>query len=200
MNKKLRDLYCPGCGLHELVHVVNVLFKTMKQPPAVVSGLGCAGRIVNYIKTDTYHTLHGRAIPFALGLKLANPSRSICVISGDGDLSAIGGNHLIHSARRNDDLLVICVNNGVLGMTGGQSTATTSRGQKTTSAPLGNVEQPFDLCRLVKAAGGQAAEIIRQPNKGQNLKLLKKMVGMTGFRFLEWQSDCPKFARSSHPE
>ncbi len=120
---------------------------------AVVSGIGCTGRVAGYVKFDSFHTTHGRAIPFATGLKLANPELKVVVFSGDGDISGIGGNHLIHAARRNMDILVICVNNFNYAMTGGQVAATTPILANLSTAPYGNFEYPFSLPYLADACG-----------------------------------------------
>ena len=120
---------------------------------ALVSGIGCTGRVAGYVKLDSFHTTHGRAIPFATGLKLANPKLNVVVYSGDGDLSAIGGNHLIHAARRNIDLKVICVNNLIYAMTGGQTAPTTPGHATTSTNPYGTFEPAFNLPHLVEAAG-----------------------------------------------
>ena len=120
---------------------------------AIVSGIGCTGRVAGYVKLDSFHTTHGRAIPFATGLKLANPKLNVVVYSGDGDLFAIGGNHLIHAARRNMDLKVICVNNLIYAMTGGQTAPTTPGHVITSTSPYGTFEPAFNLPHLVEAAG-----------------------------------------------
>ena len=111
----------------------------------MVSGIGCTGRVAGYVKLDSFHTTHGRAIPFATGLKLSNPNLNVVVYSGDGDLIAIGGNHFIHAARRNVDIKVICVNNFTYGMTGGQVAPTTPVGATATTVPYGCFERPFNL-------------------------------------------------------
>jgi len=157
----------------------------------VVSGIGCSGRVAGYMKIDSYHTTHGRAIPFAVGLKLANPELEVTVFSGDGDLVAIGGNHLIHAARRNVDIKVICVNNFNYGMTGGQAGPTTPLGALATTAPYGNPELPFNLPYLLEAAG--ANYISRWTNL--HVRQIKEDILYTfkkrGFTFIEVLSPCP---------
>jgi 2-oxoglutarate/2-oxoacid ferredoxin oxidoreductase subunit beta len=121
---RMPHIWCPGCGIGTTVNCFSralIESKVDLQSLALVSGIGCTGRVAGYVKLDSFHTTHGRAIPFATGLKLANPKLNVVVYSGDGDLSAIGGNHLIHAARRNIDLKVICVNNLIYAMTGGQT-------------------------------------------------------------------------------
>ena len=123
-----------------------------------VSGIGCAGWIPSpHFNADTLHTTHGRPIAFATGVKLANPELKVVVISGDGDLASIGGNHLIHAARRNFPITVICANNGIYGMTGGQASSTTPISAISKTTPAGNIERPFDLCKLVIGAGATYA-------------------------------------------
>ncbi len=119
---RIPHIWCPGCGIGT---TVNCFARAIDEcgldldSLAIVSGIGCTGRVAGYAKLDSFHTTHGRAIPFATGLKLANPKLKVVVYSGDGDLTAIGGNHFIHAARRNVDMTVICVNNLTYGMTGG---------------------------------------------------------------------------------
>jgi 2-oxoglutarate ferredoxin oxidoreductase subunit beta len=158
---------------------------------AVVSGIGCTGRVAGYVNLDSFHTTHGRAIPFATGLALANPELRVVVFSGDGDIVAIGGNHFIHSARRNMDLLVICVNNFTYGMTGGQAGPTTPITAKATTAPYGCYEFPFNLPALAAASGATyvarwTALHLRRLKNAMAEALVKK-----GFRFIEIISPCP---------
>jgi len=120
---------------------------------AVVSGIGCTGRMPVYLDFNTMHTTHGRALAFATGLKLAKPHMEVIVIMGDGDALAIGGNHFLHAARRNMDLTAIVVNNSIYGMTGGQYSPTTPLDRRATTAPYGNIEPPVPVCDLAKAAG-----------------------------------------------
>ena len=157
-----------------------------------VSGIGCAAWIPspNY-KADTLHTLHGRAVAFATGAKLANPALKVMVVSGDGDLTSIGGNHLIHAARRGIDLTVICADNQIYGMTGGQVAPTTPKGAKSATTTDGNPYPPFDLCRLVKAAGATyvARGSVLQPY--QLMDQLGKALQTPAFSFVEVLSPCP---------
>ena len=125
---RIPHIWCPGCGLGTVVNCFIRAIQSCGIPRdliSAVSGIGCTGRVAGYLKLDSFHTTHGRPIPFATGLKLANPKLKVVVISGDGDLFAIGGNHFIHAARRNIDLMILCVNNFTYGMTGGQVTPTT---------------------------------------------------------------------------
>jgi 2-oxoglutarate ferredoxin oxidoreductase subunit beta len=158
---------------------------------AVVSGIGCSGRIAGYIKLDSFHTTHGRAIPFATGLKLANPELKVVVFSGDGDLIAIGGNHFIHAARRNVDITILCVNNFNYAMTGGQLAPTTPVPATTTTSPYGCFEHPFNLPFLAEGSGAVyvarwTALHIRRLVTSMTEALLKK-----GFSFVEIIAPCP---------
>jgi 2-oxoglutarate/2-oxoacid ferredoxin oxidoreductase subunit beta len=153
---RIPTIWCPGCGIGTSVNsFAYALLSTgidLKKV-AIVSGIGCSGRVSGYTKMDSFHTTHGRAIPFATGLKLANPELTVVVYSGDGDLTSIGGNHLIHAARRNMDLLVVCVNNMIYAMTGGQAAATTPGASISTTTPYGSFEPELNMAHLVDAAG-----------------------------------------------
>ena len=157
----------------------------------VVSGIGCAGRMTAYIDFSTVHTTHGRALTFATGIKLAKPELKVIVIMGDGDSTAIGGNHLIHAARRNVDLTAIIINNYIYGMTGGQFSPTTPYGLKASTAPHGHVEHSFNISRLVEAAGG--AFVARGTVYHVTLldRLISKAVNKKGFAVVETMSSCP---------
>ena len=191
---RLPHIWCPGCGLGIALNCfLGALMKSgldLKKV-AVVSGIGCAGRVAGYINLDSFHTTHGRAIPFATGLKLANPELKVVVFSGDGDLIAIGGNHFIHAARRNMDITVICVNNFNYGMTGGQLGPTTPTTAFTTTSPYGNREHPFNIPYL--AAGSGAVYVarwttlhVRRLERSMIEALQKK-----GFALVEVISPCP---------
>ncbi|MFC1870493.1 thiamine pyrophosphate-dependent enzyme [Chloroflexota bacterium] len=191
---RMPHIWCPGCGLGSALHCfLSGLIKTgiNMDKVAVVSGIGCTGRAAGYVKLDSFHTTHGRAIPFATGLKLANPELHVVVFSGDGDLIAIGGNHLIHAARRNIDITVICVNNLNYGMTGGQLGPTTPLTARTTTSPSGNYERPFNVPYLVAASGAAyvarwTSMHVRRLEQTITEALLKR-----GFRFVEVISPCP---------
>lgn len=191
---RLPHIWCPGCGLGTALNCfLDALIKSRLDPDkvAVVSGIGCSGRVAGYVAMDSFHTTHGRAIPFATGLKLANPALKVVVFSGDGDLIAIGGNHFIHAARRNMDLTVICVNNFIYGMTGGQLGPTTPTEARTSTSPAGNRDHPFNLAYLAVASG--AAYVarwttlhVRRLERAFTEALLKP-----GFSFVEVISPCP---------
>lgn len=155
-SKSFPHIWCSGCGngtvLSALIRAIDRSGYS-KDDIALISGIGCSGRLPTYVDFNTLHTTHGRALTFATGIKLAKPGLKVIVVMGDGDATAIGGNHLIHAARRNMDITAIIINNQTYGMTGGQSSPTTPSQLITSSSPYGNLEPPFDICRLVKAAG-----------------------------------------------
>jgi len=191
---RLPHIWCSGCGIGTALSAFLFALEELGWDPdsvAVVSGIGCAGRVAGYLKLDTYHTTHGRAIPFATGLKLAKPELHVVVFSGDGDLFAIGGNHFIHAARRNMDIAVICVNNFNYGMTGGQLGPTTPVGSRTTTSPFGNFEHPFNLVHLAASAG--ATYVARWTTlDGRRLtKALVEALSHKGFTFVEVLAPCP---------
>ena len=158
----LPQIWCPGCGngviMRDVAVAIDELIHDEENPVnrediVIVSGIGCSSRAAGYLDFNSIHTTHGRAIAFASGIKMANPKLHVIVLTGDGDCSAIGGNHLIHAARRNLGLTVICFNNDIYGMTGGQYSPTTPNGDKATTAPYGNVDRPFDIANLASGAG-----------------------------------------------
>jgi 2-oxoglutarate ferredoxin oxidoreductase subunit beta len=154
--ERIPHIWCSTCGIGTAVTCFIEAIKKTNIPRndiCVVSGIGCSGRIAGYIRQDSFHTTHGRAIPFAVGLKLANPKLKVVVFSGDGDLASIGGNHLIHTARRNLDITVLCINNFIYAMTGGQLAPTTPPTAIATTSPYGNYERPFNLPALATACG-----------------------------------------------
>jgi 2-oxoglutarate ferredoxin oxidoreductase subunit beta len=188
MLNRHRFVFCAGCLIGTVItSLANCLTEEnlTARDYAIVSGIGCTGRSSGCFKAPAFHTTHGRAIPFATGLKLAKPRIKVFVLSGDGDLSAIGGNHLIHAARRNIDISVICVNNNVYGMTGGQAAPTTQLGDITSTTPYGNVEPPFNLIDLAAASG--ATYVARWPGYDtlRLQKSLRKAMKREGFSFIE---------------
>ncbi len=191
---RLPHIWCPGCGIGIALGCFVQALEEARidlNRLAVVSGIGCTGRVAGYVRCDSFHTTHGRAIPFAMGLHLANPELEVVVFSGDGDLAAIGGNHLIHAARRNVDLTVICVNNFVYGMTGGQSGPTSQEGARTATTPTGNREPPFNLPRLVAAAGATYVARWTVLDLGRLRRSLVEALRHEGFAFVEVISPCP---------
>jgi 2-oxoglutarate ferredoxin oxidoreductase subunit beta len=191
---RLPVIWCSGCGhgtaIKALLRAIDRIGLDQDRT-AVVSGIGCSSRATGYLDFNTLHTTHGRAIAFATGLKLGNPDMNVIVITGDGDATAIGGNHFIHAARRNIDLTVILLNNFIYGMTGGQASPTTPKGSRATTAPFGALDPCFDISRL--AAGAGATYVARcsvhqpvQADKMMEAALLKK-----GFSMVEVFSPCP---------
>lgn len=192
--ERFPNIWCPGCGIGiVLAAYVGALQKSgiAADKHVCISGIGCTGRAAGYLNLDTFHTTHGRAIPFATGMSVARPDLEITVIAGDGDLSTIGGNHLIHAARRNVDINVIMVNNFNYGMTGGQHGATTPLGAKTHTSPYGNAEAPFDMPYLVAAAGASFVSRWTALHIRQISSAIKRMMEVEGFTFLEVISPCP---------
>lgn len=198
---RLPHILCPGCGIGTVIHgyAHAVAASGLCEDQHVcVSGIGCSGRAAGYVNVDSYHATHGRALPFALGIAVHNPELRVTVISGDGDLSAIGGNHLIHAARRNVNMTVICINNFNYGMTGGQVGPTTPIGAKGTTAPLGAIEQPFNLPYLAKATGAVfvARWTIIHVREFQDAVL--RSMNKKGFGFIEVLAPCPtSFGKSN---
>ena len=184
---------CPGCGhgiaLRALIWAIHEL-SIEKDNLAIVSGIGCSGRVGAYIDASTFHFTHGRPLAMATGLKLVRPELEVIVISGDGDCLAIGGNHLIHACRRNLDITCLMLNNEVYGMTGGQVSPTTSETMLTTTTTTGNMEPAFDACKLAEAAGAGLVgrEVTLQVPTLKNL--IKEGIAHDGFSFLEIISDC----------
>lgn len=195
----LPHIWCRGCGngiiLGSLLRAVHRASLDVRKV-VVVSGIGCAGRISGYCNFDTLHTTHGRALAFATGVKLANPSLQVIVVMGDGDGLAIGGNHFIHAARRNVDLTAILINNWVYGMTGGQVSPTTPRGKITTTSPRGQNEATFDAARLAAVCGASYVARGTTYHVQQLDKLLVQGMCTTGFSLIEVISQCPtRFGR-----
>ncbi len=193
---RLPHIFCPGCGNGI---VLNTFFKGMEKAEiglddvSLVSGIGCSSRIPGYVKCDSLHTTHGRPISFATGLKLANPERNVIVFSGDGDSASIGGNHLIHAARKNIDLTVICINNNIYGMTGGQISPTSPKGSFGTTAPYGSFEKSFQLSELVAASG---ASYVARYTTAHALMLtfaIESALKTKGFSFIEVVAQCPTY-------
>lgn len=197
-----RTTTCPGCGIgivaQSILRAIDELDLNMDDF-AFVSGIGCSAWIPSPLfDADTLHTTHGRPIAFATGVKLGNPDANVMVISGDGDLSAIGGNHLIHAARKNIDLTVVLVNNGIFGMTGGQTAPTTPKGLRTITSPYGSMEHPFDLSPMVVAAGASYVARWTTYHPRQLTRSVKAGLQKKGFAFIEAISQCPvQYGRAS---
>jgi 2-oxoglutarate/2-oxoacid ferredoxin oxidoreductase subunit beta len=191
---RIPHIWCPGCGIGTVFGCVLSAIQKSGLPLddiAMVSGIGCTGRMAGYLNLDSFHTTHGRAIPFATGLKLARPQGTVLVASGDGDLLAIGGNHFIHAARRNMDLTVICVNNLNYGMTGGQVAPSTPFGARTTTTPVGNIEEPFNFCSLAAECGATYVARWTSLHVRWVTDSLVEAMGKKGFSFVEILAPCP---------
>ncbi|MFB0538408.1 MAG: thiamine pyrophosphate-dependent enzyme [Anaerolineae bacterium] len=192
-KKKFPNMWCAGCGIGIVMHAIIRAVDRLgldKDEVAMISGIGCTGRMPVYVDFNTMHTTHGRALAFATGLKMIRPEMKVIVVMGDGDALAIGGNHFIHAARRNIGLTAIVVNNSVYGMTGGQYSPTTPTGGLTTTAPYGNIEQPFPICDLARAAG--AAFVARSTvyHAIELDRLVGQAIEKRGFSVVEAVSYC----------
>jgi len=188
-------IWCEGCGNGIILNCFAQALEDLNMDldkVVVVSGIGCIGRISGYTNTDSFHTTHGRPIAFATGVKLANPELKVVVISGDGDLFAIGGNHFIHAARRNIDIQVICANNFIYGMTGGQYGPTTPLDAWTTTTPYGNIEHAFNLVHLAAACGAVYVARWTALHVRRLTESIKKALQKEGFSFIEVVSQCPE--------
>ena len=193
--ERLPHMWCPGCGIGISMGAFTraVVESGIDQNSlTVVSGIGCTGRVAGYLRLDSFHTTHGRAVPFATGLKLANPKLKVVVYSGDGDLTAIGGNHLIHAARRNVPLTVILINNFNYGMTGGQFGPTTPREAIGTTAPYGNYEIPFNLPYLMDVCGANYVARWTVYHVRQLTHAITEAMSKDGLSFIEVISPCPE--------
>lgn len=193
-QESLPTIWCPGCGLGIVMRsLVSAVHESGIDPDkiVIVSGIGCSGRMSGYMNFSSVHTTHGRALAFATGIKMANPELHVIVIMGDGDASAIGGNHLIHAARRNIGVTALVANNSTYGMTGGQYSPTTPVGAKSTTSVNGNIETGFDLCGLAGAAGASfiARGAVASPT--QLTGTIKKAIEWEGFSFVEAVTHCP---------
>ncbi len=194
--------FCPGCGdgtvAQCILRAIDGLGMDMNDF-VFVSGIGCAAWIPSpFFNADVLHTTHGRPIAFAFGIKMGLPEKKVMVVSGDGDLVAIGGNHLIQNARRNVEMTVICLNNGIYGMTGGQAAPTTPMGIQTTTTPYGSVENTFNISKLVMAGGASFVACWTAYHPRQLTNSIKKAIQKKGFAFIEVFSQCPiQFGRKT---
>ncbi|HKL30225.1 MAG TPA: thiamine pyrophosphate-dependent enzyme, partial [Natrialbaceae archaeon] len=193
-GERIPHIWCPGCGLGTVIksyaEAVRESEKTLDEH-VVVSGIGCTGRAAGYVNTDSYHTTHGRAIPFATGIKVSNPDLEVSVISGDGDLFNIGGNHFIHAARRNMDLTVVCANNFNYGMTGGQFGSTTPQEAITSTTPYGNFERTFNLPLLAASLGAPYVARWTTLHPRRLSDAIERAMATDGLGFVEVLSPCP---------
>lgn len=191
---RLPNVWCPECGIGTVVKCFATALQRRGCDPekvTVVSGIGCSGRAAGYLNLDGFHATHGRAIPFATGLKLGRPELMVTVFSGDGDLVGIGGNHFIHAARRNLDLLVILINNFTYGMTGGQNAPTTPLSARSSTMPFGNFEPPFSLPQLAASSGAPYVARWTSLHVRQLTWTIEEAIGRKGFRLIEVIAPCP---------
>ena len=192
-SKKFPNMWCAGCGngivLGAIIRAVDSLGLD-KNEVAMISGIGCTGRMPVYVDFSTMHTTHGRALAFATGLKMVRPDMKVIAVMGDGDALAIGGNHFIHAARRNIGLTAIIVNNDAYGMTGGQYSPTTPIGVLAATAPYGHIEQPFPITDLAKAAGASFVARSTVYHVRELEKYIKRAIDKDGFSLVEATSYC----------
>ena len=192
-DKKFPHVWCPGCGngiiLGSLIRAIDSL-KLNKDELVLASGIGCSGRMPVYVDFNTLHTTHGRALTFATGIKLANPSLNVLTVMGDGDATAIGGNHFIHAARRNLDLTAIIINNQIYGMTGGQYSPTTPYGSNAATASYGHIEHAFSIAELAVTAGASFVARGTVYHVSSLDKLIAQGITKKGFSVIEIMSNC----------
>ncbi len=189
-------IWCPGCGhgivLNNLLRAIEQL-KLKKNEIVMTSGIGCSSRISGYVDFHTLHTIHGRALAFATGVKLSRPELKLIVPMGDGDALAIGGNHFIHAARRNIDITAIIMNNRIYGMTGGQFSPLSGYGTRATTAPYTNIDHDFDVVELAKAAGASFVARTTTYHVKEMADILKQAILHKGFSAVEVMSQCPTY-------
>ena len=189
-------IWCPGCGhgtvMNNLIRAIETL-GLKKNDVVMVTGIGCSARISGYMDFHTLHTLHGRALAFATGVKMSRPELTLIVPMGDGDALAIGGNHFIHAARRNIDITAIVMNNHVYGMTGGQFSPLSGIGKIATTAPSGNIDEAFDIVRLAKGAGASFVARTTTYHVSSLKQILEEAIEHKGFSVVEILSQCPTY-------
>lgn len=192
-DKKFPHVWCPGCGngivMGALLRAINSL-ELNKDEVVLASGIGCSGRMPTYVDFNTIHTTHGRALTFSTGIKLARPELTVLTVMGDGDATAIGGNHFIHAARRNLNLTAIIINNSTYGMTGGQYSPTTPFGAKSTTSVYGHVEHAFNIAELAAVAGASFVARSTVYHATHLEQMLKKAIAKRGFSVMEIISNC----------
>ncbi|MFP4458661.1 MAG: 2-oxoacid:ferredoxin oxidoreductase subunit beta [Candidatus Zixiibacteriota bacterium] len=194
-NKKFPAVWCPGCGAGAIMNAILRTVKKLewdKNDIVMVSGIGCSSRMPTYVDFNTLHTTHGRAIPYATGIKLSKPKLNVIVITGDGDGLAIGGNHFIHACRRNIDLTVVVVNNWIYGMTGGQVSPTTPEGKFAHTAPYGSIDPPFDISKMAAASGASFVARSTVYSVVQMTKHIEGGMRHNGLSIVEVMSPCPE--------
>ncbi len=189
-------IWCPGCGhgtvLNGLIQAMEMLGLS-KNEIVMVSGIGCSSRITGYVDFHTLHTIHGRALAFATGVKLSKPELNVIATMGDGDALSIGGNHFIHAARRNIDITAIIMNNRIYGMTGGQYSPLTGPGMLATTAPYSNIDQGFDIVEMATASGATFVARTTAYHVKQLADIIKTAILHEGFSVVEIMSQCPTY-------
>jgi 2-oxoglutarate ferredoxin oxidoreductase subunit beta len=191
---KFPHIWCPGCGdgivLKAILRAIDRIGLD-RNDVCMVSGIGCSSRTTGYVDFNTLHTTHGRALAFATGVKMVRPDLTVIVVTGDGDATAIGGNHFIHAARRNIDITVVLYNNWIYGMTGGQVSPTTPAGKRAATAPYGSMEPNFDIVALAAGAGASfvARETVAKPLLLD--KMIERAIRKKGFSLVEAMTPCP---------
>lgn len=200
-HKQFPEVWCPGCGIGIVMASLLRAIQRRKlnqDDVAIISGIGCTGRMPVYLDFCTMHTTHGRALAFATGLKLAQPEMTVVSVMGDGDAVAIGGNHFVHAARRNIDLTAVVVNNEIYGMTGGQSSPTTPVSARSSTAPFGHLEQPLPICELAITAGASFAARSTVYHARELDRFIERALEKRGFAVVEAVSYChTTFGRSN---
>ena len=193
-NKKFPSVWCSGCShgivLGSLIRSIAEL-QLPKDLVTMVSGIGCSSRLPVYADFNTCHSLHGRAIPFASGIKFFQPEQNVIVVTGDGDATAIGGNHFIHACRRNMDITILILNNNIYGMTGGQYSPTTHVGDFTSTTPYGNIDPEFDICKLAIGAGATFVARTTAFHTHETQKIVRDAITHKGVAVVEIVSTCP---------
>jgi 2-oxoglutarate/2-oxoacid ferredoxin oxidoreductase subunit beta len=193
-DKNFPHVWCPGCSNGQVLGATIRAITDVgleKNDVAMVSGIGCSSRMPAYVDFNTLHSLHGRAIAYATGVKMVKPELNVIVVTGDGDATAIGGNHFIHAARRNIDMTVILINNNIYGMTGGQYSPTTPTGDLATTTPHGNIDPTFDICKLAMGAGATFVARTSAYHALEAQSFIKQAIQHKGFSLVEIISACP---------
>ena len=189
-------IWCPGCGhgivLGALLRAVHEL-ELDKNEIVMTSGIGCSSRISGYVDFHSLHTIHGRALAFATGVKMSKPELKAIVPMGDGDALAIGGNHFIHAARRNIDITAIVMNNRIYGMTGGQFSPLSGCGKKATTAPFTTIDPEFDIVKLAQSAGATFVARSTVFHAAESKEYIKKAITHKGFSVVEILTQCPTY-------
>ena len=192
-DKKFPHVWCPGCGngivLGALIRAIDGAGFS-KDDVVLASGIGCSGRMPVYVDFNTLHTTHGRTLTFATGIKLVKPRLTVIAIMGDGDATAIGGNHFIHAARRNLDLTAIIINNRIYGMTGGQHSPTTPYGSFTSTSIFGHIEHAFSIAELAVCAGAPFVARGTVYHVDSLHRIIRKAIQKVGFSVVEVMSNC----------